>query len=111
MAEAVVHQLEVVQVQKEHRDALLAPAHASQGVLEAVHKQRPVGQIGQGVVERLVPELLFELFALGDITGTDHYSPDVRVVKELADRVFEIAPGAVFVRGPELYGRMESRCT
>src|SRR5918997_2310090 len=111
MAKAVVHEFEVVQVHEEHGDGGLAPPRASEGVLEAVHKQGSVGQLGQGVVERLVPQLLFELFAFGNVSGGDHDPPDIRIIKQVVDVMFEVAPGAVFVRSPKLYGWMKPRRT
>ena len=54
--EAVVHQLEVVQVHEEHGDLVVASIRAGQGVFQAVREQGPVRQVGQGVVQRLVAE-------------------------------------------------------
>jgi hypothetical protein len=53
-------------------------------------------------MEGLVSQLLLELPALGYIPGGDHDPPDVRVVEQIVDGVFEVAPGAVPVRDTEL---------
>ena len=58
MPEAVVDRLEVVEVQEQHGDRIGAPVAAVHGMGEPVQEQRPVGQAGEGVVERLVVELL-----------------------------------------------------
>ena len=58
VTEAVVHGLEVVEVEVDQRQPIAtAPAGRLQGVLDAVEEQGSVGERGQGVVERLVREL------------------------------------------------------
>jgi hypothetical protein len=54
VAEAVVDHLEIVQVDEEHGQAAAVAARPGQGVADAVVEQRPVGQVGEAVVERLV---------------------------------------------------------
>ena len=54
VAEAVVDELELVEVEEEHRDRGLAPAGDREGVLEPVEEEVAVGQAGERVVEGLV---------------------------------------------------------
>ena len=56
VAEFVVDGLEVVHVEEQHRHA--AFAGANHGVLEALGKQRPIGQLRQRIVKGLVLQLL-----------------------------------------------------
>ncbi len=61
VAETVVDGLEIVEVEEQHRHhptGATAPLH---GVLHSLGEQHPVGQLGQGIVEGLVPEFLLEL--------------------------------------------------
>jgi hypothetical protein len=51
VAEAVVYDLEVVQVDEEDRDARLVPAQAGKGKREPVEEERPVRQVGEGVMQ------------------------------------------------------------
>jgi hypothetical protein len=57
VAEAVVDHLEVVQVDEEHGHAAAVAARPGQRVPDPVVEQRPVGQVGEAVVERQVLEL------------------------------------------------------
>ena len=58
VAEAVVDRLEVVEVDEQHRELVArGAAVARERLLEAVLEQRPVGEPGQRVVERLVLQL------------------------------------------------------
>jgi hypothetical protein len=69
VAEAVVDDLEVVEVQEDHgHAAVLAPA-ASERMAYALDEQRAVGQARDRVVERLVGELLLERAALADVAA------------------------------------------
>ena len=58
VAELVVDELEVVEVDEQDRHRRLAPSRAGQGLREPVHQQAPVGKVGQGIVERPVHEVL-----------------------------------------------------
>jgi hypothetical protein len=71
VAEAVVDHLEIVQVDEEHGQAAAVAARPGQGVAHAVVEQRPVGQVGEAVVERLVLELGGEGVALAE-RGPEH---------------------------------------
>jgi len=58
VAEAVVHQLEVVEIDEEDAYALGRADRALEAQLEMLEKGGPVGQPGQGVVQRRVLEFL-----------------------------------------------------
>ena len=58
VAHGVVDRLEIVQVDEQRRDRRVLAAGAGQHVLGPVEDQRPVGQTGQGVVQRLVADLV-----------------------------------------------------
>lgn len=64
VAEGVVHPLEVVQVEEQHRDAALPPQ--GQGVPDTVAEQDAVGQVGQRVMEGAVVQLVLPDAQLGD---------------------------------------------
>ena len=68
MPKALVHRLEPVDVQEQHREAVVrAPLLESERLPQAVHEQRPVGQAGEPVVEGVVQQLLLGTLALGDV--------------------------------------------
>src|SRR6266700_1975959 len=71
VAEAVVDQLEVVQVDEEDAYALRSAVGPFQTELEMLEERGPIGQAGQGVMQRCVCELLPRLglhtLALADI--------------------------------------------
>src|SRR3712207_6161900 len=83
MPKAIVYDLEVVQVCKEHRDLGAPPIGTSQGVFEAVHEQCSVRQPGKQIVERLMLQLLLEGFTLSDVSKGDH---DAHYLAVLEDR-------------------------
>ena len=64
MTERVVDALEVVEVEEEHGDlGLRSLTPQNERMLDPVREQRTVGESGEGVVERLVAELLLGLLA------------------------------------------------
>ncbi len=82
--EAVVDQLEVVEVDEGHgRDGGVGAADPGQRVLDPVEEQRPVGQSGEGVVEGLVAQLVLEGPPPGDVADGEHDAVDVGVVEEV----------------------------
>ncbi len=58
VAERVVDLLEAVEVDEQRRALGAAPAGAREHLLDPVEDQRPVGQTGERVVQRLVPDAL-----------------------------------------------------
>ena len=60
MSLTVVHSLELVHVEKQHRDAAARALRRRERVFDAVMEEHSVGQPGQRVVQCLVRELGFE---------------------------------------------------
>jgi hypothetical protein len=67
MSQTIVQDLEVVEVNKQHRDLAAVALRTGYGVLKAIRKQGPVGQASQGIVQRLVLELLLQCLAFGNV--------------------------------------------
>jgi hypothetical protein len=65
VTEAVVDGLEVVEVDHQQADALLAPGQAAEGVLQPVPEEGPVGQPRQRVVEGPEGELVLAALEVG----------------------------------------------
>ena len=65
MAEAVVDELELVEVEQHHGQPGVVPARSRERLREAIEEQRAVGQAGERVVQRLVADDLLGL-APGD---------------------------------------------
>ena len=73
MAEAVVHHLEAVEVEEQHRDPLVVHGcGARELAAEALDEQRAVGQAGERVVDGLVRERFAARLALGDVLDLAH---------------------------------------
>jgi hypothetical protein len=70
--EAVVHPLEVVQVQERHDHVPADAGGPQQRPLEAVHEQVPVRQVGEGVVQAQVGERLLGALGRGDVHVAEH---------------------------------------
>ena len=66
MAEAVVHRLEVVEVEEEHGDESIVLGEAFDGGLDPFGEEASVGQFRQGIVAGLMAQLLFQLGELGE---------------------------------------------
>ena len=68
VAQALVHGLETVEVEEEHREAVVEAALLERERLsEPVHEQRAVRQAGEPVVERVVEQFLLGELARGDV--------------------------------------------
>src|ERR1700730_5076187 len=53
VTQGVIHRLESIKVEKQHRAAaLLLVAYPAQSLLEPLHEHRPVGQSGQAILLR-----------------------------------------------------------
>ena len=77
VAERVVHELEVVDVEREHGDAAVGPARARERELEQLVEHRSVRHAGQAVVIGEIGEALLGLATLGDV---EHHAVGVRGV-------------------------------
>jgi hypothetical protein len=73
----VVDDLEVVEVEEQHRDQALLSLGPGQSVAQVVHEQRPVREIRERVVKRLAGKLLLGPLPLGDVADDagDHPGP------------------------------------
>jgi hypothetical protein len=104
VAEAVVDLLELVEVEEQQRAAVLRLAAGTpQRLLDAVNEQRPVGQPGEGVVQRLVLQPLLLDVAVGRVRqGAGH--ADRRAVDVARGHALghHPAPGPVAVAHAEL---------
>ena len=69
VAVAVVDQLEVVEIDEEHRDERTRSLRPMQRALDHPQRLRPVGQLGQRVMGGLVAQVLLQLFALAVHAG------------------------------------------
>ena len=65
--EAVVHELEVVEVDEEHGGARAGPAGPGQDELQVLVEHRPVREAGQRIVVGQVGEPILGALALGDV--------------------------------------------
>ena len=67
VAERVVDDLEVVDVEEQDGDAGSATARAVERPVEVLAEQRPIGEPGQGIVEGVVEQLRLETLLLGGV--------------------------------------------
>ena len=109
VAQRIVHHLEPVEVQEQHTDHPALASRTVQGVLEAVEKQRPVGQARQLVVVRPFLELRRHLDPLGDVPGVDHDAGDRRVAQQVGGHDLHVPPAAPGVGHPGLERRRHAR--
>ena len=73
VAEAVVDDLEAVEVEEEHRHHGPAVTEAGEGGVEPLDRERTVGQVGERVVER---EMTEQLRVRGAVECDAHEAPD-----------------------------------
>src|SRR5205807_1169440 len=97
VAEAVVHGLEVVEVDEHDADRGRPALRAHERVLDAVDEERPVGEARNRVVEGLVGELVLEGLALAHVAAVQDDAAHVLVVQEVGVLDLELEPGAVAV--------------
>ena len=71
VAQVVVDDLEAVDVAEQDRHLAARPVRLQQRVVEVVEEEPPVGQAGQGVLERVAGQLLLERLALGRVAEDD----------------------------------------
>ncbi len=93
--QAVVHGLEVVEVQEQDSQRPGGAGRPRQSMREAVLQQGPVRQPGQRVVERLVPQLVGQGAPLGVVAAGQHEARHVRIVQQVGDDGLDLAPAAV----------------
>jgi hypothetical protein len=86
VAVGVVDVLEVVEIDEAHRDPILAAAGQLDGLADAVFQQHPVGQAGEGVVQRHVGDVTFLQVGLGDVPQDAADADDLAGVGQLGDK-------------------------
>ena len=102
MAERIVDQLEVVEVEKEHTEwAVLA----SEGMLDSIQQQCTVGEAGEGVAKRLVGQLLLQRLPRADVAGRDHDAPKPGILQHVVADDLQVQPVAVHVAESPSSGR------
>ena len=77
--EAVVHGLELVEVDEQHGHATRASFGAGERVVEAIREEGLVGEVGERVVERLVRQRDLQPDPLGDVAQAPDASDDLSV--------------------------------
>src|SRR2546427_141477 len=100
VAQRVIDGFEIVEVQEENRDPPLG--RPVQGVVEADAEGRPVRQVGERVVERLMGELFFQRFALTDVPSIQDETADRGQLEQVGYRDFGRAVGVVHAPQPAL---------
>ncbi len=108
VAKAVVHLLEVVEVEEQHRDVPALPARERQRVADPVAEERAVGEPGQRVVEGLVQELLLEALAFADVADVEHDAANGRVLDQVGGDGLGLERGPVGLAEPPLDGGREA---
>jgi hypothetical protein len=101
VAETVVHLLEAVQIDEQHRERGARAGRAGERLLQAIAEERAVRQHREAVVERLPRQLLLEAHPLGDVSGIQDDAADTPVGTEIGDVRFEVAPLAETVPDAE----------
>ena len=109
VAQAVVHRLEVVEVEEQHRDRVPAAAGQRQRVAHPVPEQRAVGEPGERIVERLVGELLLQPLPLAHVAGVEHDALDRRVVQQVGRQDLGVEPRAVGLAEAPLHRARDAR--
>ena len=75
VAKRIVHVLESIQIEQEHRHAAVSTAASRQGMLEAITEQHAIGQPRELVLERLFDQLTFHHLALRDVLNHGDHPP------------------------------------
>ncbi len=83
MAQAVVDQLEVIEIEIHHRYAAAVAARLGDGVDHAVAEEEPVRQTGERVVVGLILELLLGCLPLRDVAIVEDDGADARVMQHV----------------------------
>ena len=88
VAQAVVDDLELVEIDEEDGERRAGPLRAGQRVRQAVEEERPVGQPGERVVQRLVAQVVDGALAAdgaAEDTGQRPHEPHVLVAEAARD--------------------------
>ena len=98
----VVHGLEPVDVEEEHRDRVLVALGARQAVGEPVQEQVAVGQAGERIVQRLVRQQLLHPSPSRDVAAHDQHAAHRGLVQEVGQHQLDPSPHAVGVTRPHV---------
>ena len=109
MAEVVVDRLEMVDVEKQHRDAETLLARFRECLLESLEEQRPVRQSRENVVFGPASKLRLDGLALGDVARRDR-DPIAELDRLMGDPCRRHAGRAEFL-GRRLSGRHDETIT
>ena len=114
--EAVVDQVETIEVQDQHREQVVGMAlGAAQRLLDQVEQQKPVWQAGERILQRSaeglllvsVVQLLFRPSAFGDVLMTGDYRPACRSADHIGQRSHD--ERAAVLSSVELFTRPAGR--
>src|SRR5438445_144375 len=120
LAQRVVDQLEVIDIERQHRNP---PArHAPlERVIQLAAERETVGQTGHRVVRRQVLEPLLHLFAVGDVADVEDKRLRARLMEKIGDGDLAMGPASQFVadaaanrdgmrRGSERFPQANTEC-
>ena len=95
--EAVVDELEVVEVEEQNGQQGPRSSCPRQRVLQPVQEQGTIGKPAQRVVERLVFELFLEGFALAHVTHREDNPRDGGIAQQIVRYHLDVPPGTIVV--------------
>jgi hypothetical protein len=95
VAQAVIHLLEIIEVEEHHRERTALAGREGQRVAYPVPEQCPVGQPGERIVKGLVGELLLELLPLAHVPHIEHDAGDGGIGHEVGADGLRVQPGAI----------------
>ena len=95
VAEAVVHRLEVVEVDEEDGEQVPTSRAPFDRVRDPFGEEGAVRETRERVVERLMRELILERAALGDVSRGHHHAADVRDAEQVVEDALELDDAAV----------------
>ncbi len=105
VAQAVVHRLEVVDVEEDQRELLLVAPRERERVRHPVEEERAIRETGELIVERLVRELRLQRLAVAHVARVHDDAPHRRLVHQVREGHLDRAPAAVRVPAAPLHGR------
>ncbi len=88
--EAVVHRLEVVEVDEHDRDPRTRAPAAQAGLVEAVDEQRAIRELGEVIAEHALLELARQLALHCDVAHGDDEPGDILVAEHVHDAHLEV---------------------
>ena len=83
VTEGIVDVLEVIEVEEHHRNAALVALRESQRVVHAIPEQAAIGELGEGVLKRQLPQLRLERLAFADVAKIEGQPLHRRITGEI----------------------------